>query len=52
MPLDFNTVSNIVCVCVCASVSVGFEGEMWDLILLVLDHRLSLYIHNEYILQI
>ena len=30
-------------VCVCASSPVGFEGRMWDLIVLVLDNCLSIY---------
>ena len=30
-------------VCVRASFPFGFEGGMWDLILLVLDHYLSYY---------
>ena len=30
-------------VCVCASFPFGFEGGMWDLIVLVPDHCLSFY---------
>ena len=31
------------CVCVCASFPFGFEGDMWDLIVLIPDHCLSIY---------
>ena len=30
-------------ICVCASFLSGFEGRMWDLIVLVHDHCLSFY---------
>ena len=30
-------------VCVCASFSFGFEGKMWDLIVLVPDHCLCFH---------
>ena len=29
--------------CVCASFSFGFEGGIWDMIVLVPDHCLSFY---------
>ena len=29
--------------CVCASFSFGFEGGMWDVIVFILDHWLSIY---------
>ena len=31
-------------VCVCASFPFGFEGGIWDLIVLILDHCLSIYL--------
>ena len=31
-----------VCVCVCVFLKIGFEGGMWDFIVLVSDHCLSL----------
>ena len=31
-------------ICVCASFPFGFEGWMWDLIVLVPDHCLSSYL--------
>ena len=36
-------------ICVRASFTSGFEGGLWDLILLVLDHCLSFYIKNRFI---
>ena len=33
----------VVCVCVCASFPFGYEGGMWDVIVLVPDHCLSVY---------
>ena len=30
-------------ICACVSLSFGFEGEMWNLIILVPDHCLSFY---------
>ena len=30
-------------VCVCASFSFGFECAMWDLVVLIPDHCLSIY---------
>ena len=30
-------------ICLCASFSFGFKGRMWDLILLIPDHCLSIY---------
>ena len=32
-------------VCVCASFPFGFEGGVWDLIVVVPDHCLSFYFH-------
>ena len=32
-----------VCVCACASSPFGFEGGMWDLIVLIPDYCLSFY---------
>ena len=34
---------NVYSVCMCVSYLFAFEGEMWALILLVLDHCLSFY---------
>ena len=34
---------NVSSVCVCASVPFDFEGGIWDLIVLILDHCLSFY---------
>ena len=33
-----------VCVCVCVCFHFGFEGEMYDLIVLIPDHHLSIYL--------
>ena len=32
-----------VCVCVCVCFLFGFDGGMWDLIVLISDHCLSFY---------
>ena len=42
---------NILSICVCASFSFGFEGGMWDLIVFIFYHCLSIYfildlVHN------
>ena len=34
---------NVYEICVCASFPFGFEGGMWDLIVLIPDHCLSIY---------
>ena len=35
-----------VCVCVCDFFSFGFEGGMWDLLVYVPDHCLSVYLET------
>ena len=35
-------------VCACVSFSLGYEDEMWDLIVLVPDHCLSFYFTSEF----
>ena len=34
---------NVYEICVCASFPFGFEGGMWDLIVLIPDNCLSIY---------
>ena len=35
--------SNCVCVCVCPSFPFGIEGRLWDVIVIIPDHCLSIY---------
>ena len=39
---------NVFELCVCASFPFGYEGGMWDLILLIPDYCLCLYLHVLY----
>ena len=39
---------NVLSVCVSSSFPFGSEGGMWDLILLIPDHCLSIYLEYEY----
>ena len=46
--MNVNSVSLCVCVCVCvvcASFNFGFDGGMWDLIVVIFDNCLSFCSH-------
>ena len=40
------------CVCVLRTLSFGFEGRMWDLIVLVPDHCKSFYFLHTYLTSV
>ena len=43
--MSFVNVYQIVCVCVCPSFRFGIESGMWDVVVLIPDHCLSIYLN-------